>query len=255
MYQDQQGNWYDDQGNPAQDPSQQQGQQAAPVAQQQAAAPAGGFAPTPPGLTMGTPPPGTTPGPASWTGGAYPSPPPQTFTGINPFPTIQPFDGGAYPGFTPPPLPASLQQQFKLPTADELVQNDPGYEARFKLGQQSVQRSAAANGSILNPGTLQALNQKAQDYASGEYNNYVQQKLGERGQQANDYLTLAYGPAWMQNQSAVNQYGQLYRQYTDLIGNNRNASQDYINALLAQERIGVGAAGSGGSSAPSGNNV
>jgi hypothetical protein len=156
--------------------------------------------------------------------------------------TIPPFSGVNYPGFTPPPLPESLQKPFSLPSASDLIANDPGYMARYNQGQQGLERSAAAQGTLLSGGQLKAAENYGQDYASNEYNNYVNQLLSQRNQQTNDYLTLAYGPAWQQNQAGVNQYGTLYGQYKDLIANNRNASQDYINALLEQQRIGAGAA-------------
>jgi hypothetical protein len=162
-------------------------------------------------------------------------------------PTIAPFSG-SYPTFTPPPLPSSLSTPFQLPSAEQFQANDPGFAARFALGQKAIQRSAAAQGTVLNPGTLQALTSAGQDLASSEYGNYVKQLLDTRQQNASDYLNLTYGPSWQTNQAAVNQYGQLYKQYSDAITNNRNAYNDYINALLEQERIGVGAAGAGGSS-------
>jgi len=160
--------------------------------------------------------------------------------------TIAPFSGVNYPEFTPPPLPAALQQPWTLPTTQDL-QNMPGFQASFDLGERALQRSAAAQGSLLSGGTLQALNRYGQDYAMGKYNDLVNQSIQQRQQQANDYLSLMYGPAWQQSQAAVGQYQNLYGQYQDLIQNNRQAQNDYINALLAQENIGVGA---GKSTAP-----
>ncbi len=187
--------------------------------------------PPPSGDTQADP--GTHPGGASGRAAAPPGPPA----------AIPPFSGVTYPGFTPPPLPDALRSPFRLPTADELVANDPGYMSRYQLGQKSIERSAASRGTVLNPGTLQALQQAGQDYASNEYNTYVNQKLGERNQQSSDYLNLAYGPSWQTNSAAVNQYGQLYKQYGDLITNNRNAQNDYIDQLIRQQGIGVNAAG------------
>jgi hypothetical protein len=161
---------------------------------------------------------------------------------VSPPASIAPFSGVTYPQFTPPPLPDALQKPFTLPTAQDLLTNDPGYMARYQLGQDAIQRSAAAQGTLLSGGTLKGLQQAGQDYASSEYNNYYNQLLGTRQQQSADYLNLAYGPSWQQNQGAVNQYGQLYGQYKDLIANNRNAQNDYINQLLEQQRIGAGAA-------------
>ena len=178
--------------------------------------------------------PGTHPGGTPGNNGYVPPAPPAP---------IPPFSGVTYPGFTPPNLPEALQHPFQLPTADDLVKNDPGYMARYQLGQKSIERSAASRGTVLNPGTLQALQQAGQDYASNEYNTYVNQKLGERNQQSSDYLNLAYGPSWQTNSAAVNQYGQLYKQYGDLITNNRNAQNDYIDQLIRQQQIGANAAG------------
>lgn len=159
---------------------------------------------------------------------------------------VAPFDQAAnpYPVFTPPPLPDYLQKGFELPTAADL-QATPGYMARYQMGLDARQRSAAAHGTILNGGTQKALDRYGQDYASNEYSNLAQQKLSERQQQSADYLNLAYGPAWQQNQAAVNQYGQLYKQYQDLIGNNRNSQNDYWQHQLDLLNAGLTAARSG----------
>ncbi len=152
--------------------------------------------------------------------------------------------GSGYPTFTPPPLPDYLQQGFHLPTASDL-QASPGYMERFKMGQTARERAAAAKGTILNGGTQQALTRYGQDYASGEFGNLVNQKLGERQQQSSDYLNLAYGPAWQSNQAAVNQYGTLYQNYRNLIGDNRNAQNDYWSQNLDLLNAGLKAAGAG----------
>ena len=214
------GSWYDAWGQPTDPP------------------------PTPPDPSRTTPPTATHGGTTgTGTGGSaggvgQPAAPPAA-----PPAPIPPFSGVTYPGFTPPNLPEALQHPFQLPTADDLVKNDPGYMARYQLGQKSIERSAASRGTVLNPGTLQALQQAGQDYASNEYNTYAAQKLGERQQQSSDYLNLAYGPSWQTNSAAVNQYGQLYKQYADLISNNRNAQNDYIDALIRQQQVGATAAG------------
>src|SRR5439155_16944374 len=70
--------------------------------------------------------------------------------------------GGPYtgPGAIPPP--------FQAPSLSDL-QAEPGYQARMAMGQQALERSAAAQGSLLCGGTQKSLNRYAQDYASGEY--------------------------------------------------------------------------------------
>ncbi len=230
-YQGPDGQWRDAQGNPI----------AAPNSTGNVSA---SSAPLPPGTTVGT---GRTfpnefPLPAGsqivdqntgQTQGVGQGAPPPTGGG-----GITPFSGVNYPQFTAPALPDALKTPFSLPTADDLIKNDPGYMARYQQGLDANQRGAAAQGTLLNGGTQKALAQYGQDYASSEYNNYVQQLLGTRQQQSSDYLNLAYGPAWQQNQAAVNQYGNLYQQYKDLITNNRNQSNDYIDALIRQEQIG-----------------
>jgi hypothetical protein len=157
---------------------------------------------------------------------------------------IAPYGGPQAPVFTPPPLPDYLQKGFTLPSAEEL-QATPGYMERFRMGQQARERASAARGTILNGGTQQALTRYGQDYATGEYNNLAQQKLGERQQQSADYLNLAYGPAWQQNQSAQTQYGNLYSQYKDLTSANRGAQSDYWNQQLDLLNAGLRAASAG----------
>jgi hypothetical protein len=58
------------------------------------------------------------------------------------------------------------------------LQNSPGYQFRFKEGQQALERSAAARGTLLTGGTLKGLTRYGQDYASGEYNNRYNQLMG-----------------------------------------------------------------------------
>jgi hypothetical protein len=61
-------------------------------------------------------------------------------------------------------------EQFKAPDAIT-EQNDPGFQARLKLGTDAIQKSAAARGGVLTGGTAKDLTNYAQDYASNEYGN------------------------------------------------------------------------------------
>lgn len=89
--------------------------------------------------------------------------------------------------------------QFTAPTAADLQNNDPGYQARLNTGTQALQQSAAARGNLLTGGTAQSINQLAQDYASNEYNNYYNQAYNTyssnynqwSNQNANTYNRLA----------------------------------------------------------------
>lgn len=77
---------------------------------------------------------------------------------------------------------------FTAPT-DITEQNDPGYQARLKLGNQAIERSAAARGGVLSGGTARALNQYSQDYASNEYSNVYGRAFNEYAQKYNEFQT------------------------------------------------------------------
>jgi len=120
--------------------------------------------------------------------------------------------------------------QFTAPTLNE--SNDPGLEARFRFGQQALERSAAAKGTILNGGTQQATAMFGQDYASNEYANVFdrafkqyQQKYGEFQDAANLGL-----------RAEQNQYGEYLgeqaRTLSDYLTNyqiGRTGVQDFLN--------------------------
>lgn len=175
-----------------------------------------------------------------------------TFTGGDPGLTfggpVAPFQfapsGSGYPTFAPPPLPDALKTPWTLPTAAD-VQNTPGYQSRYLQGLDARQKAAASKGTILNGGTVKALDRYGTDYATQAYQQDVDNSLQQRQQAASDYLNLAYGPAWQQNQSAVNQYGQLYNQYKDLTSNNRLAQNDYWQQQMDLLNAGLGAAKAG----------
>ena len=77
-------------------------------------------------------------------------------------------------------------------------QNDPGFQAREQLGQEALERSAAAKGTLLTGGTLKDTEQFAQDYASNEYANVYSRALGEYQQAYNIF-----------NQQQTNQFNRL----------------------------------------------
>lgn len=60
-------------------------------------------------------------------------------------------------------------------------QTDPGYQFRQQQGEQAINRSAAARGGRLAPGTLQRLLGFNQDLASQEFGNYAQRQMGLAG--------------------------------------------------------------------------
>jgi hypothetical protein len=64
----------------------------------------------------------------------------------------------------------TFDQPFTAPTG-LTEQNDPGFQARLKLGQQTLENSAASRGGLLTGGTAKDLTQFSQDFASNEYSN------------------------------------------------------------------------------------
>lgn len=149
---------------------------------------------------------------------------------------VAPFSGAG--SFTLPTKPDVLKNPFVLPTYDELIANDPGFEARFNMGLQSKERSAAAQGSLLNGGTLKALTRYGQDYGSNEYSNYVNQLAKARGINELEYQGDV--------NNALNQFGARYAQYLDLINNNRNARNDFWSQQMDLVNAGLRAATAGG---------
>lgn len=55
----------------------------------------------------------------------------------------------------------------------EILRGTPGYQFRFEEGQKAVERGAAARSSRLGGGTLKALTQYGQEFATGEYGNLM----------------------------------------------------------------------------------
>jgi hypothetical protein len=85
-------------------------------------------------------------------------------------------------------LTAPYGGTFTAPTG-LTEQNDPGFQARLKLGTDAIQRSAAARGGVLTGGTAKALDTYAQDYASNEYNNVYNRALNDYTTKYNAYNT------------------------------------------------------------------
>lgn len=134
--------------------------------------------------------------------------------------TVQKFQDGG--GNAPPDYLAPFTEQFsydKFASPTEANdQNDPGFTTRLKAGQDAIERSAAARGSLLTGSTVKAQTDYAQDYASNEYEKTY-------GRDLNTYQT---------------NYGKALGEY-----NNRKATfysnQDNpFSKLLAQETLDSG---------------
>lgn len=159
--------------------------------------------------------------------------------------------------FAAPQKPASLEQEFRPPTMAE-VEASPGYQTRFAAGQQALERSAAARGSILSGGTQKATARYGQDYAANEYGNEFARRLQGRQQTAGEYQT-DFGNAYQTYQQRYGQFmdaanlGAQGRQinesaYGSDVTNSRNqyntrygAYQDAIRNNFDYARLGLDA--------------
>lgn len=83
---------------------------------------------------------------------------------------------------------------FQAPEGEEVF-NDPGYQFRQEQGNKAIQRSAAAQGTVLSPATVKALEEYNSGLASQEYGNVYNRRLGEHGRahdQAFNEFSTAY---------------------------------------------------------------
>lgn len=106
---------------------------------------------------------------------------------------------------------------------------DPGYQFRMNEGLKALQNSAAAKGNRLSTGTLQNLNNYAQDSASQEYTNAYNRFNSDRDRRFNRLSALAGV-----GQTATNQVGNAAMNY----GN--QASSNILGAGNAQAAGYVG---------------
>jgi hypothetical protein len=124
------------------------------------------------------------------------------------------------------------------------MEMDPGYQFRMKQGQNALQSSAAARGSLNSGATMKALQRYGQDFASNEYNNAYNRnyerlsQLAGLGANANQNLMNAAGNYGSQvsgnmtglgNAQASAQIAQANRT-TDLMGQG-------IRAYFSDERL------------------
>jgi len=121
--------------------------------------------------------------------------------------------GGLPPGYLTQPF----NEEFKAP--DSLTeQNDPGFQARLKLGEQALANSAAGRGDLLTGGTAAAANQFAQDYASNEYSNVYNRALQNYQTRFNVF-----------NQNRAN----IFNRYASLAGLGQTSTNELVNAGLS----------------------
>lgn len=102
-----------------------------------------------------------------------------------------------------------LQKNFSA----EDFQTDPGYQFRMQQGQDAIQRSAAAAGGLQNGGTLRALSDYGQNFASNEYNNAYNRFTNNQSNRFNRLSSVAG-----LGQTANAQMGQAGQNYANQVG-------------------------------------
>ena len=165
------------------------------------------------------------------------------------------------PTYTAPTVPTSLSTPYQVqgtaPTAPTLTPftaptmadaaNDPGYQFGLTQGTKQISSSAAANGTVLNPGTVQALNQYGTDYATTKYNDLFNRDLSVN-QNNNNVAQTGFGDALnsftttnnlglnarQQNQSEFQQnvvaptQTTFQNQYASYLNDNARTLNDYL---------------------------
>lgn len=70
-------------------------------------------------------------------------------------------------------------------------QTDPGYQFRMQQGQQALERSAAARGGLQSGGTMKAITDYGQNFASNEYQNAYSRFTNDQSNRFNRLSSIA----------------------------------------------------------------
>lgn len=135
---------------------------------------------------------------------------------IPPAPTL------SLPGFQKPP--AWSYADFQLPSADQVLANDPGEAFRLKLGTDSITNNAAAQGTVRGGATLQNLVKFGQDYGTSEYgaaadrafNTYSANRANSLGMYNTNYQTQYVDPYNFNVQAAKDMFAPKEQQWETL---------------------------------------
>ncbi len=136
------------------------------------------------------------------------------------------------PTYTTPATPSDLSTPytvtpFTAPTVAQ-VEAQPGYQIGLNTGTAQIQRSAAARGTVLNPGTVQALNQYGTDYAGTQYQNVLNSDLNIWNANNNAQLSARQQNAGEFQNSVGNSNTQFQNQYSQYLGENSRTLSDYL---------------------------
>src|SRR5271166_1154290 len=142
--------------------------------------------------------------------------------------------------------------QFQAPTAAQ-AEAQPGYQFQLQQGENALQNSAAARGTLLSGGTAAGIEQYGQQAATQDYSNVYNQMLGTYQQnyntfannQANEYnrlAGLAAGGQGAANELAGAQQGAAGQTANVLMGSAGQVGQTLGNIGAAQASGTVGSA-------------
>jgi len=139
--------------------------------------------------------------------------------------------GDKYPEFKPFDKEIPAFQAFDqpipkwTPTTVEDMKADPGYQFRFQQGQEAVENSAAARGSLLGGNTLRALNEYGQGFASNEFGNVNQRRQQDYGNKLGEW-GLGYDKNTADWESRLKDWATGYQKY---MGDYETGTGAYMN--------------------------
>jgi hypothetical protein len=112
-------------------------------------------------------------------------------------------------------------------------QADPGYQFRLSEGRRALAHSAPSRGGLLSGNSLKAMQDYAQNSASGEYANAFNRYQTNRANQLTPLQSLMGV-----GQTSVNQLGQAAQNYATNAGNyGMTGGANQANAMLTQGNI------------------
>ena len=141
----------------------------------------------------------------------------------------------------PPPDVFLSQDQIGSVDPMGIIRETPGYDFRLSEGQKALERSAASRSGVLSGAQLKAQERYAQDFASNEYQNYLNRLSQTIGIGANAAAGQATGILnTAGNQANINLAGQ---QLTQNAFQNIAGAQTQVGAARASGYLGEQAAG------------
>lgn len=119
-------------------------------------------------------------------------------------------------------------QDFKRDFTVNDFKQDPGYDFRMQEGQKALERSAASRGGLQSGGTMKAITQYGQNFASNEYGNAYNRFNADRDRRFGRLSNIAG-----MGVGAINQTSAAGQNYANNAGNNM------MGAANAQGAAGI----------------